>query len=372
MKKLCFVMSLLLLVGCQSPTSDTYKVQTKAEINTEELAEATVIDVENVSTLPSDLPKTPTIVSAYDVSKITPDMTYMDIAKILGYTQDIGSGVYLFVYVIEGYNRFTISAPGLDCPLNLSGEKILSGLDKPLNDIYLLKDEEVGDVFEGYDGSFVLYDMQADFYQVYNAEQAYKRVSPCSTFKVPNSLIGLESGVITGKDHLYKWDGTKRFLDAWNQDHTLESAIQVSAIWYYQQLASEVGEEKMQYYLEAMDYGNQDISGGLTEFWLGSTLAISPMEQAKFFSRLAIDQLPFSDTNMSIVRSITVAESNDDYTIYGKTGSSPEKKIGWYVGIVFVDNTLYSFATNILGGEDPSGSKAKEISYELFDKLLFQ
>jgi len=57
-----------------------------------------------------------------------------------------------------------------------------------------------------------------------NANRAGKRFAPCSTFKIFNSLVGLETGVLSGKDHLMHRDGTKYDIDSWHQDQTLQSA----------------------------------------------------------------------------------------------------------------------------------------------------
>jgi beta-lactamase class D len=62
------------------------------------------------------------------------------------------------------------------------------------------------------------------------------------------------------------WDGTIHEFESWNQDHTLRSAIRDSVVWYYQELARRVGDEQMQHYVAAVEYGNQDISGGIDLF----------------------------------------------------------------------------------------------------------
>jgi beta-lactamase class D len=54
--------------------------------------------------------------------------------------------------------------------------------------------------FEGYSGAFVLYDVENKYYIRHNEEQCKKRLSPCSTFKIPNSLIALETGIATDEN----------------------------------------------------------------------------------------------------------------------------------------------------------------------------
>ena len=52
-------------------------------------------------------------------------------------------------------------------------------------------------------------------------EQCQQMLSPCSAFKIPNTLIGLQSGVVSGSEDLRKWDGKVRDREASNRDHTL-------------------------------------------------------------------------------------------------------------------------------------------------------
>ena len=80
--------------------------------------------------------------------------------------------------------------------------------------------------FAGFTGTFVMYDPAGDKYIVYNEPQSKKRLSPCSTFKIYNSLIGLETGVLDQEDvyTLFKWNGTQYSFPYWNHDHTLASA----------------------------------------------------------------------------------------------------------------------------------------------------
>ena len=61
-------------------------------------------------------------------------------------------------------------------------------------------------------GSFALYDKNHDKYCIFNDEQFTQNFIPASTFKICNSLIGLESGVIKDENFVIKWDGIKRVL----------------------------------------------------------------------------------------------------------------------------------------------------------------
>jgi beta-lactamase class D len=225
--------------------------------------------------------------------------------------------------------------------------------------------------FAGYEGCFVVWDVTADEYIRYNPERCAERLSPCSTYKIPHSLIALETGVIPDQDYVIKWDGTQYPVESWNRDHTMASAVQNSVVWYFQAVATEVGTERMQEYLDRFGYGNQDISGGLTQFWLGSSLKISAEEQIDFLHRLDTGDLPVSARSMDIVKEVLVQEETDAYVYRGKTGSCTpegEQPLGWFVGTLNRDGTTIIFATNIQGaGAD--GQQARGITEDVLKSL---
>lgn len=224
--------------------------------------------------------------------------------------------------------------------------------------------DELGKYFEGYQGTFILFDEQNDEYTVYNEEQSKKRIPPCSSFKIYNSLIGLETGVLKDENSVFKWDGTIYPLASWDKDNTLASAISNSVIWYYKEMAARVGKDKMQRYVNKIPYGNCDISGGAT-FWQVSSLKISAQEQIELLKRLYHGQLPFSQRNMSIVRKIITLSANDEVVLSGKTGSGfydGKDVIGWFVGCVEKDGKRYMFVTNVEGDDKANGMKAKAIT----------
>jgi beta-lactamase class D len=220
------------------------------------------------------------------------------------------------------------------------------------------------DVFEGREGCFILQEGGATRPLERTGTFCAERVSPCSTFKIPNSLVGLETGVIADEGTVLKWDGVKRSRPEWNRDHTLASAIKVSAVWYYQELARRVGAERMQTLLSAIPYGNADISGGIERFWLGGSLQVSPNEQVAFLERLRLSQLPFSERSQRIVRDILLQESPGPIAYRGKTGScgfdgAPDH--GWWVGWVETDGQATVFAM-LVRGEEASGPVARRLT----------
>ncbi|MBC7921444.1 MAG: class D beta-lactamase [Ferruginibacter sp.] len=201
-------------------------------------------------------------------------------------------------------------------------------------------------------GCFVLYDLKKDQYVQYNPQRCQTRFIPASTFKIPNTLIGLETGVVTGKDFALKWDGVHRRVPDWNQDLDLQTAFRVSAFWFYQEIARRVGPTRMRQYVTKLGYGNGDIGGGIDQFWLTGKLAISPEEQVAFLSRLYHNQLPFSPRSVDLVKEMMILEDTLGHTLRGKTGWAdwPDKNIGWMVGYLEQNGNVYFFATNVESG----------------------
>jgi beta-lactamase class D len=199
------------------------------------------------------------------------------------------------------------------------------------------------------DGSFVLYDPQIDKYIFYNKEQFEQLFSPASTFKILNSLIGLETGVIADENFVIPWDSVIRQNPNWNTNHNLKSAFKYSTVWYYQELARRVGGQQMKYWLDKAKYGNADTSGGIDKFWLTGGLRISPKQQIDLLKRLHDNQLPFSQRSMDVVKTIMIAKDTLGYVVRAKTGwdGKDDKDVGWYVGYLEKKDKVYYFANCI-------------------------
>ena len=215
---------------------------------------------------------------------------------------------------------------------------------------FTVHSQDIKKYFDEYDvtGSFMVYDMYADKYYYYDSSRCFIRFTPASTFKIPNSIIGLETGVITDENFIFPWDGTKS-RETCDKDLTLKDAIRFSCVWYYKELARRVGADKMQEMLNAFNYGNMDISSGVDKFWLEGSLKISQAEQIEFLKKLYKYELPVSKRSVDILKNIIMLDSTADHILRGKTGWGFEgnKNIGWLVGWIEKSDNIYFYAINI-------------------------
>jgi beta-lactamase class D len=227
--------------------------------------------------------------------------------------------------------------------------------------------------FPGFRAALVLRDVASGRTTRYNPALARTRFSPCSTFKIPNALVGLETGVIPDASFVLRWDGRRYPVPEWNRDHDLGSAMRASVVWYYQELARRVGAARMQRFVRAFGYGNEDASGGIDRFWLGSTLRVSADEQVDFLARLEAGTLPVSARSTAIVKQILLREPPAAGVVYrGKTGSCRDEGApdahGWWVGSVERDGRLSVFAA-LIAGEGASGQLCRPLAEKALARL---
>ncbi|CAN7546300.1 class D beta-lactamase [Rossellomorea sp. LjRoot5] len=225
---------------------------------------------------------------------------------------------------------------------------------------------EITDMLNGKDATIIIRNVKTDKEFIYNKQRSEQRFTPESTYKVPHALIGLSTGAVRDEYEVKRWDGTVREFPDWNRDHSLASGMRYSVIWYYQSMARDIGEERMQENLKLMDYGNEDISGGIDTFWLDSSLKISAREQTDFFEDLVEESLPYDKQQMRTVKRMMINDEQNHYTIHGKTGTRlTDYGLGWYTGYVETDKGDWVFAVNLAG----SGTEAKNVTVDVLEKL---
>lgn len=181
---------------------------------------------------------------------------------------------------------------------------------------------------------FILRDNNHEAIHYYNKERCTERFMPASTFKIFNSLVGLETAVAPDDQFVIKWDSVVRSQPEWNKDMDMREAFKVSNIGYYQELARRIGPARMQHWLDTVQYGNMNMGKKVDDFWVNDSLKISADEQTGFLKRLYFSELPFSERSQRIVKTMMLQEQTPEYNLYYKTGTGKigNKYIYWVVG----------------------------------------
>lgn len=187
-----------------------------------------------------------------------------------------------------------------------------------------------------------------------------KQMSPCSTFKIPLSLMGYDATIL--KDELNPiWnfqEGYDDWLVSWKNPQSPLSWMNYSCVWYSKVLSLKLGLEKIQNYLTSFEYGNQEISeliepGPLNPPWINSTLKISLKEQVGFLQKMIQGNLPISTRAIQMTKKILFKEElHKGWKLYGKTGWSGSDiardgktlEHSWFVGWIENDSRFYPFA----------------------------
>ncbi len=189
------------------------------------------------------------------------------------------------------------------------------------------------------EGTLVMLDTRQHRWMASDPRRAFEGFLPASTFKIPMSLIAVETGVAKDDTAAFAWDGKRRSQAAWNQDQTLASAYRVSAVWVFQHLARQVGQSTVQQFLNDFRYGNAVAGPVADTFWLEGQLRISAVGQIDFLRRLHDRALPLSDRTYDIARRVMLREEGPGWKIFAKTGWAADASpaIGWFVGWIEQD-----------------------------------
>jgi len=227
------------------------------------------------------------------------------------------------------------------------------------------KTKAIDDLFrsEGIVATFVAESANGGMAFVYNERRSVERFSPASTFKIPNTLIALDTLVVASEDSIFEWDGTDKGMQQWNQDHTLVSAFRVSCVWCYQEMARNIGRKRYESALAMLDYGNQSIGGEVDAFWLNGNLQISALEQIEFLRKLSQYAVPFRRKHVGTLKNIMLVEQTDSHSIYAKTGwAATTPQVAWYVGFVTKGDETWLFAMNIRVDRPEQAELRKELT----------
>ncbi|GET23235.1 penicillin-binding transpeptidase domain-containing protein [Prolixibacter denitrificans] len=224
----------------------------------------------------------------------------------------------------------------------------------------------------GVNGCFVLFDEANNELIRYNPAICDSGFIPASTFKIPHSVIALEEGVVSDTEQVIPWNGHEWPVKKWNHDQTLRTAIKYSCVWVYTGFAEKIGIDKYRKYVRAFDYGNKNLNGPPTRFWLAGEFRISANQQIAFLRKFYYDDLPVSKESIDKVRKLIVLEKGDDWTLSGKTGGgvlNDNDYIMWLVGYVEKDNHPYFYAMNFVSDDFNGTSQAR---YKITKDILME
>lgn len=207
------------------------------------------------------------------------------------------------------------------------------------------------------------------------------RVTPGSTFKVPHAVAALDAGVVAGPAEAMTYSGTGQDPESARRDHTLETALRHSVVWYFQRIAERLGPGRERAYLQRFSFGNMDASSGLTTFWIGGSLQVTPEEQLAFWTRLYQGRLAAGAGPMEQVRSMLVQPRGvvvnaageqpfgppwpEDAILSAKTGSATDQSgrgVRWLVGHVALGSRSFVFVSCVIGPRDVDTNAAIDLA----------
>lgn len=224
----------------------------------------------------------------------------------------------------------------------------------------------------------------------YNSDMAEcsHATAPASTFKIPHALIALETGVVSDPQAVVTWDGTDYPNALWKQDHSLESAIQWSALWFFQRTAALIGNARMLDGLLRLEYSRDSFDGDLTRFWLDGDLQVTPEEQLRFLRQLAANELPVRQAHMDAVKramlmpagKVTLAAGSHPLLlqvpglggVYAKTGNAAVEgeNVSWLVGFLEVRGRTYVFASRVRSAERLAATDGVALAQAMLNEHL--
>ncbi|HDA1091192.1 TPA: beta-lactam sensor/signal transducer BlaR1 [Staphylococcus aureus] len=239
---------------------------------------------------------------------------------------------------------------------------------KPLQNDHQILDESKN--FGSNSGSFVMYSMKKDKYYIYNEKESRKRYSPDSTYKIYLALFGLDRHIISDKNSRMSWNHNHYPFDSWNKDQDLNTAIQNSVNWYFERISNQLSKNYTSDQLKQLNYGNKNL-GSYKAYWLEDSLKISNLEQVIVLKNMMEQNNHFSKNEKKQLSSSLLIRKNENYELYGKTGTgivNGKYNNGWFVGYVITNHDKYYFSTH-LSDEKASGENAKLINEKILKEM---
>ncbi|HDB8643001.1 TPA: beta-lactam sensor/signal transducer BlaR1 [Staphylococcus aureus] len=239
---------------------------------------------------------------------------------------------------------------------------------KPLQSDYQILDESKN--FGSNSGSFVMYSMKKDKYYIYNEKESRKRYSPDSTYKIYLALFGLDRHIISDKNSRMSWNHKHYPFESWNKEQDLNTAMQNSVNWYFERISNQISKNYTYDQLKQLNYGNKNL-GSYKAYWLEDSLKISNLEQVIVLKNMMEQNNHFSKNEKKQLSSSLLIRKNENYELYGKTGTgivNGKYNNGWFVGYVITNHDKYYFSTH-LSDEKASGENAKLINEKILKEM---
>ncbi|HDD6318738.1 TPA: beta-lactam sensor/signal transducer BlaR1 [Staphylococcus aureus] len=239
---------------------------------------------------------------------------------------------------------------------------------KPLQSDYQILDESKN--FGSNSGSFVMYSMKKDKYYIYNEKESRKRYSPDSTYKIYLALFGLDRHIISDKNSRMSWNHKHYLFESWNKEQDLNTAMQNSVNWYFERISNQIPKNYTASQLKQLNYGNENL-GSYKSYWMEDSLKISNLEQVIVLKNMMEQNSYFSKNEKKQLSSSLLIRKNENYELYGKTGTgivNGKYNNGWFVGYVITNHDKYYFSTH-LSDEKASGKNAELINEKILKEM---
>ena len=227
-------------------------------------------------------------------------------------------------------------------------------------------------------GTFGLFDNGQGKFTIYNLTRFSDSLyTPASTFKIVNSLIGLETGIVANDSTVIKWDNISHGRPECEKDMPMVDAFRISCPPWYQELARRIGSTSMQKFLDTLGYaakkGRFVLTNNLDTFWLNNAATVTADEQLGLVKKLYFSQLPFQKRTQQLVCKMMLAESNSNYSLSYKTGwgTTPTgNQLGWIIGWIEENQHPYFFVLQV---ESPNKEIAmRKIRLDILKNCLKQ
>lgn len=238
------------------------------------------------------------------------------------------------------------------CSEGNTNEPISEKLKKVDREVQHVQSTEIQSIIDTsrVEGSVLIFDPVKNTFFSNNFDWAKTGRLPASTFKIPNSIISLELGLVQDDSTMFKWDGQKRMMKIWDRDMNFHDAFHLSCVPIYRQLARNIGTQQMKDHISKFNYGTMEIdSTNIDMFWLAGNSKISQFQQIDFLKRFNEKQLDISDSTYAIMKRMMIIENSNGVVLRGKTGWTQTEKGDnvWYVGFIESKGQTWYFATNL-------------------------